>query len=155
LQFNATGGTQFVWSPGTSLNKTNIADPIGLYTGNFDSITYKVVITDAAGCKDSTRVTVRVFRTEAQVFVPTAFTPNGDGHNDYFRPIPVGIARFEYFRVYNRWGELVYNNISGETGWDGRLNGRDQASGTYVWLLKGVDFGGRPIMQKGHVTLIR
>jgi gliding motility-associated-like protein len=155
VQFNGSGGIRYAWSPGTSLNRTDINNPIGLYDGSFDSIRYKMVVTNQAGCSDSAYVTVRVFKTKARVFVPTAFTPNGDGHNDYLRPIGAGISRYEYFRIYNRWGQLVYSSPDNETGWNGKIGGVDQPTGTFVWLVKAVDYTGKVFFDKGTVTLIR
>jgi gliding motility-associated-like protein len=155
LQFNASGGTAYFWSPSIGLNHNNVNDPIGVYDGSLDSIRYKVVVSNQSGCSDSAYVTVRVFRTNPQIFVPTAFTPNGDGKNDYFKPIAVGISKFDYFRVYNRWGQLVYSSTNTELGWDGRIGGKEQSTATFVWLVKGTDFTGKVVFAKGLVTLIR
>lgn len=155
LQFGASGGIDYQWTPTTSLSNPNIANPTGLYNGSFDSIRYKVNVYNEAGCVDSAYVSVRIFKTIPQVFVPTAFTPNRDGRNDYFRPIAVGIKRMEYFRVYNRWGELVFQSVDNESGWDGRIKGKEQGTATYVWLVKGVDYLDKPFFAKGTVTLIR
>ncbi|MGZ4011808.1 MAG: PKD domain-containing protein, partial [Flavisolibacter sp.] len=95
LQLIGSGGVKYAWTPGTSLNRTDVKNPVGVYDGSFDSIRYKMVVTNEAGCMDSAYVTVRVFKTNAKVFVPTAFTPNGDGKNDYLRPITAGISYFE------------------------------------------------------------
>ncbi len=155
LQLNATGGTGYEWSPPIALNNPLIHNPIATYDGSIDSITYKVLINNEAGCVDSAYVTVRVFKTNPQIFVPTAFTPNGDGKNDIFRPIAVGIAKFDYFRVFNRWGQLVYQTQRVGVGWDGRISGKEQATGTFVWLVKGTDYTGKTVFAKGTVTLIR
>jgi gliding motility-associated-like protein len=155
LQLNATGGIDYLWVPGTSLNRANINNPIAMYNGSFDSIQYKVLMINENGCQDSAYVTVRVFRTNPQIFVPSAFTPNGDGKNDVFRPIAVGITNIEYFRVYNRWGQLVFSTTTNESGWDGRIAGKDQGSGTFVWVVKATDFTGKAVFAKGTVTLIR
>jgi gliding motility-associated-like protein len=155
LQFNATGGTSYEWSPSFGLNRTNVNDPIGLYDGSVDSVIYKVVVTNQNGCADSAYIKVKIYDTRPQVFVPSAFTPNGDGLNDYFRPIAVGITRIEYFRVFNRWGQMVFSTTINEQGWDGKIGGKDQPSGTFVWLVKGVDFTGKVVFAKGTVTLIR
>jgi gliding motility-associated-like protein len=137
------------------LNRTNIKNPIGMYDGSVDSVVYKVVITNENNCADSAYVTVKIFDTHPQIFVPTAFTPNGDGLNDYFRPIAVGISKFDYFRVFNRWGQLVFSTNVNERGWDGRIGGKDQASGTYVWIVHGTDYTGKQVFAKGTVVLIR
>ena len=133
----------------------NIKNPVGNYDGSFDSIRYKVVVRDLAGCADSAYIKVRIFRTNPQIFVPTAFTPNGDGLNDFFRPLAVGISKFDYFRVFNRWGELVFQTQINELGWDGKIKGKEQGSGTFVWVVKGTDYTGKQVFAKGTVTLIR
>jgi gliding motility-associated-like protein len=155
LQFNATGGVDYLWTPATGLSANNVFDPVGTYNGSFDSIRYRVYVFDEAGCVDSSFITVKIFRTEPQVFVPSAFTPNRDGKNDLFRPIAVGLTKIEYFRVFNLWGELVFSTTINGHGWDGRIKGQEQGTGTFVWLVKGVDYTGKSVFHKGTVTLIR
>lgn len=155
LQFAATGGVRYQWSPATQLSNANIANPIGVYMGNFDSIRYRVMVYDEANCVDSAFVKVSIFRIVPQVVVPTAFTPNSDGKNDTFKPIAVGIARIAYFSVYNRWGQQVFTTTTNGHGWDGRVKGKEQGTGTYAWLVKGIDYMGKPFFAKGTVTLIR
>lgn len=155
LQLNGSGGTTYFWTPSTYLSRNDIKNPTGVYDGMIDSIRYKVLVSNQAGCSDSAYVTVRVFRTNPQIFVPTAFTPNGDGRNDYVRPIAVGISHMDYFRIYNRWGQLVFSSTDTERGWDGTIGGKQQSSGTFVWIVRGSDFTGKVIFAKGTVTLIR
>lgn len=155
LQFNASGAAGYFWTPSTALNRNDIKNPVGVYDGSFDTIRYKLIVTNEAGCFDSTYITVKIFRTNPRVFVPTAFTPNGDGLNDYVRPVAVGISRFDYFRIYNRWGQLVYSATDAERGWDGKIGGKEQATATFVWLVKATDFTGKVFFDKGTVTLIR
>jgi gliding motility-associated-like protein len=155
LLFNASGGVRYEWSPATNLNATDIPDPIGRYSAEVESIRYTVLVYNEQNCVDSASITVRVFKTEPQVFVPTGFTPNGDGQNDVIRPIAVGMTRIEYFRVYNRWGQLVFSTTVNGKGWDGRINGKEQGTGVYVWVVKGTDFTGKVVSAKGTVTLIR
>ena len=155
LQFNATGGENYSWSPATGLSGTNIANPVGTYDGSFDSVRYVVNVQDAIGCSDQATVLVRVFKTAPRVFVPTAFTPNGDGKNDVLRAIPIGLSKFEYFRIYNRWGQLVYSTTQTESGWDGKIAGKEQGNQSFVWIVRGQDFTGKTVFDKGTVTLIR
>lgn len=155
LQLQASDGIRHLWLPATDLSDPAIANPIGRYSGAYDSIRYKVLIFNEPDCLDSAYVTVRVFKTGAQIFVPTAFTPNGDGRNDVLRPVAAGIIKFEYFRVYNRWGQQVYATTTDRQGWDGRVKGKEQGTGTYVWLVRGVDYLGKVFFAKGTVTLIR
>jgi gliding motility-associated-like protein len=155
LQFNASGGVRYQWIPGTNLSNTTISNPVATYTGNFDSIRYQLLVYNEADCVDSAYITVKVFRTNPSVFVPSAFTPNGDGVNDVIRPIAVGVTQIQYFRIYNRWGELIFSTTQSGQGWNGKINGKNQGTGVYVWIVKAVDFTGKEIVEKGTVTLIR
>ncbi|MBL7738569.1 MAG: gliding motility-associated C-terminal domain-containing protein [Chitinophagaceae bacterium] len=155
LQFNATGGTSYQWIPSTWLNDPSIGDPIGIYGANADSIRYTVLVFNQAGCYDSAFVKVTVFKTNPYVFVPSAFTPNGDGLNDLIRPIAVGVKRINYFSIYNRWGQLLFKTTTNGHGWNGRIKGVPQATNVFVWMVSAVDYLDKPIFLKGTVTLIR
>lgn len=155
LQLQATGGVSYLWAPGTGLSNTVIANPVAKYSTPSTGILYKVLVYNEAGCIDSAFIKVKVFQTMPTVFVPNAFTPNRDGKNDQLRPIAVGMARIDYFRIYNRWGQLVYSTSTNEYGWDGTIAGKVQPSGTYVWLVKAVDYTGAPYVQRGTLVLVR
>lgn len=149
------GGDTFTWTPSTGLDNPNVFDPVALFTEGMDSVRYFVTATsNEYGCKGTTDVLVKVFSTGPDIFVPNAFTPGG-GTNTLFRPIPVGIERLEYFRVYNRWGQLVYATTTMGDGWDGRLNGQVMDSGTYVWMVQGVSYTNKVVFHKGTMVLIR
>jgi gliding motility-associated-like protein len=155
LQLQATGGTSFTWEPGTNLSAVHASDPIAVFSEPTNGVLYKVLVYNEAGCADSAQIIIKVFSTQPIVFVPNAFTPNHDGKNDVLRPIAAGMQRIVEFAVFNRWGQLIFTtNIEGK-GWDGRVNGLDQATGTYTWLVKAVDYKGQSYFQKGVVTLIR
>jgi gliding motility-associated-like protein len=155
LQLNASGGIAYSWSPSTGLSATDIANPVAGYSLPSEGIKYKVVVYNEAGCADSAYMNVKVFATRPLVFVPTAFTPNGDGKNDRVRPIAAGMLRIEYFNVYNRWGQLVFSTQMDGHGWDGTIAGKPQGTEVFTWAVKAVDFTGKPYFQKGTVTLIR
>jgi gliding motility-associated-like protein len=155
LHFNASGGVSYLWSPTTALNNPAIHNPVAVYDGSFDLIRYRVIVTDAIGCFDSAFINVKIFNTNPQIFVPTAFTPNGDGKNDKIRPIGVGIKKIEYFRIYNRWGQLVFSTSINGDGWDGKIGGQEQSTNTFVWIVSGIDYLDRHFFKKGTVTLIK
>ncbi|MEI3800619.1 MULTISPECIES: gliding motility-associated C-terminal domain-containing protein [unclassified Chitinophaga] len=92
---------------------------------------------------------------EIKIIAPNAFSPNNDGTNDRFRIRALGLARLEYFAVYNRWGAPVFSTTNPEAGWDGQLNNTPQPAGTYVWIVKGKDILGENVQYSGHVLLIR
>jgi gliding motility-associated-like protein len=154
LQLLAAGGDIYLWTPATGLNAVNIPDPVAFFSAEIDSVRYRVFVSEGK-CVDSAFIKISIFKTNPQIFVPTAFTPNGDGRNDRVRPIAVGIKNIEYFRVYNRWGQMVFATTINGVGWDGKINGKPQGTNSYVWLVKAIDYLHRPYFQKGTVTLIR
>jgi hypothetical protein len=158
VQFHAAssdpGPDSFSWLPSTSLSDSFIADPVGTYASSDNMIRYTVKATTAFGCSGLGYITVKVFKTKPDIFVPNAFTP-GTAINSVFRPIPVGISSLQYFRIFNRLGQLVYNTSSLGSGWDGMLNGLPQDAGGYVWMVQGTDYTGNIISKKGVMVLIR
>jgi gliding motility-associated-like protein len=143
--------TDYLWSPGFGLDDVTKANPIVTVTGD---ITYTVTATTSAGCIGDASVTLKVYKGP-EIYVPTAFTPNGDGKNDVFKPFPVGIKSYTYFRVYNRWGQLIFSTADFNRGWDGTIGGKQQPTGTYVWVVEGITKDDKIISKRGSVTLIR
>jgi len=129
----------------------HIPDPIA--SGTRD-ITYTLKVSTPIGCYGIDSIHVRYLKGP-DIYVPTAFTPNGDGHNDVLRPFPVGIVKLDYFRVYNRWGELVFETSQYLQGWNGYYRGKPADPGGYVWVVKGEDERGRTFLKKGVAVLIR
>lgn len=152
LQLRATGGIIYSWSPTTGLSNPNIANPIATLSND---ITYSVRVSIPIGCFAYDTMNVKVFFTDPDIFVPTAFTPNGDGKNDKLKPIPVGVQSMDYFRVYNRYGEQVFSTTVIGEGWDGKIKGIEQGTNTYTWYVQGTDYLGKRIFKKGTSTLIR
>jgi len=153
VQFNATGGLEYTWSPSDNLSNAFVNNPIGYFpdTGHFS---YYVHVASSYGCTGDDTMQVFVVN-QATFVVPSAFTPNGDGKNDYFRPIAVGYRGLNYFRVYNRWGQEVYYSKSFETGWDGTYNNKKADLGTYFWEVSFTDRYGKEGFLKGDVELLR
>ena len=86
--------------------------------------------------------------------MPNAFHPGGT-RNPVLRPIPVGMATLDYFRVYNRWGVMVFQTTQVGKGWDGTLGGKLQSAGTYVWMVSGTDYTGKNVKRRGTAVLIQ
>jgi hypothetical protein len=158
LQLSASSndpGDDFTWTPATGLNDPDIADPIGRYGLEIDSVRYVVkAYQPNTGCYGVADIVVKVFKTPPDIFVPNAFTPGGSSNN-LFRPIAVGLSSILYFRVYNRSGQLVFNTRIPGQGWDGNLDGVPQPAGGYVWEVRGVSYLGKPIFKKGVMVLVR
>ena len=145
------GTTIFQWSPARGLNNPSILNPVATLDKD---ITYTLTMTTPEGCTGSDLVNIKVFQAP-EIYVPSAFTPNGDGLNDRLYPIPVGMKEFRYFRVYNRWGQIVFQSANAAQGWDARINGVNQPTGTFVWMAEGVDYKGNVVRRNGTTTLIR
>lgn len=150
-QLLASGGVNYVWSPVGPLNNPFIANPLATLQND---TYFHVLVTDAIGCTDDDSVFIKVYEGP-MYYLPNAFTPNGDGLNDVFRPIPVGIRSTDYFRVFNRYGAVMFETKEWMKGWDGTIKGKPSVSGTYVWMIKGIDKNGTIVEMKGSVILIR
>ncbi len=150
-QLTATGGNNYLWSPAFPLNSATLQSPLATLQQDQKFV---VRVTDIAGCIGYDTVFVKVYAGPAY-YIPNAFTPNGDGLNDVFRPIPVGVVRTEWFRVFNRYGETVFETNQWMKGWDGSFKGKKQPIGAYVWVIKGVDRDGKTIEMKGTVMLVQ
>lgn len=116
--------------------------------------TFFIRLHEGACASSAAAVTVKV-ADDAKVYVPTGFTPNGDGKNDDLKPLVTGIFRLEQFVIYDRWGNVVFKSNDLSKGWNGHIKGLEAPIGVYVWLLNGTDFKGNAIQQKGSFTLIR
>ena len=87
--------------------------------------------------------------------MPKAWTPNGDGVNDYLYPITVNIVKLNYFRVFDRWGQLMFETTILGKGWDGVYNGKPQVLDVYTWTVEGVGVDGSVIKKSGNSILLR
>lgn len=152
LQLNATGGTLYQWTPSVGLSNPSIPNPVANLT---NSTTFVVKVFEPEGCFANDTIKVTVFQTGPDIFVPTAFTPNNDRKNDKLIPIPVGVKELDFFRVYNRFGQLIFSTTTIGEGWDGIFNGQEQGSSTFTWYVQGTDYTGKTIFKKGTSTLIR
>jgi gliding motility-associated-like protein len=141
----------YSWSPGFGVDNPAVPNPT--VTADRDMILI-VTASSQAGCKGEGSVRIRVYNGP-DIYVPTGFTPNGDGLNDKFTPFPVGIQQLRYFRIFNRWGQLVFSTTRLNEGWDGTMGGKEQPGGAYAWIAQGVTRDGKVITKKGTIVLIR
>jgi len=152
LFLHATGAATYVWSPATWLNNPGVANPVSLPQNN---IQYILTATSLAGCKGTDTIDIKLYKIDPDMYVPTAFTPNADGNNDVLRPILIGMKDLNFFRVYNRWGVLMFSTTEKGKGWDGRYGGKAQDPATFVWMAEGVTYKGQTRKKKGYAVLIR
>lgn len=155
LQLKATGALVYQWSPTIGMTNFESNEPVVILDGTENPVTYYVKGTTAEGCAGYDTLTVHVYKTLPSVFVPTAFTPNNDGLNDKLIPVLAGIKKLEQFSIYNRWGQLLYSTATAGLGWDGTVGGNKQSAGTYIYLVKAVDYLDKPIVKAGSVVVIR
>ena len=145
----------YSWTPELGLSQTHVANPIATLDGTNFVTTYYVTGVDSIGCSATDSVKIRIYNLPADIYVPTAFSPNGDGLNDIFKPKSLGMQVLYSFRVYNRWGQLLFETSDTEKGWDGNFNGVQQPPGNYVWTADGMNYKGLSIQRKGNVMLVR
>ncbi len=140
-----------LWQPSISLDFTNS------YTPNFKGELprlYTIKLTTDKGCITIDTQYVKTHK-KIEIYVPTTFTPDDNGLNDYLRPLLMGFRTVNYFRVYNRWGKLLYQMKSDRPGWDGRINGVLQDTQAVVWMIEAVDVDGVVHRKQGTTVLLR
>ncbi|MFI5134875.1 MAG: PKD domain-containing protein, partial [Chitinophagales bacterium] len=140
-----TEGASFLWSTGDTTSSITFVMP------DTDALVWVKVFNNGCSGYDSA-----FFKNHCVMLIPSAFSPNGDGKNDFFRPLGSSIQDFDFI-IYNRWGEKVFSKNSGDIhdGWDGTLNGTPQPVGVYVYYLSGKFINGETFTLKGSVTLVR
>jgi len=154
-------GVQVSWSPGGSLSDTSATNPVAT---PFSTTTYVVQVSNGKGCvkRDTVLVRVAVDR-ERGIFIPNAFTPDGSGHNDVFRIMSTnaGLVAAPVFRVFDRWGELVFEALDcpaselQNCGWDGAFKGQKAEQGVYAYYAELLFTDSFVRVAKGNVSLIR
>lgn len=156
---NTSTGLIDTWRWTYVIGNSNLQTPPAIKFAN-DNIerlyTIKLVASNTTlNCSDSMSKVLKVF-DNCFIAVPSAFTPNGDGLNDYLRPNNAIKATNLEFKVFNRWGQIVFESRNWREGWDGKLKGITQSAGVYVWFLRYTHANtGEKVFQKGTTTLIR
>ncbi|PJJ76535.1 gliding motility-associated-like protein [Thermoflavifilum aggregans] len=160
VQLQANGSPDVVsyqWSPPDWLSCTDCANPVATPRGN---ITYRVVAANALGCVAIATTRIKLICSSGVVFIPNTFSPNGDQQNDIFYPRGKGIQIVRYFRIFNRWGQLMFERdnfpIDDKSfGWDGTFKGAALPPDVYVYVTEMVCDNGEVFQLKGNVTLLR
>ncbi|MDA3616259.1 PKD domain-containing protein [Polluticaenibacter yanchengensis] len=161
VQLFATGlnAVTYKWEPVTYLSDANIQNPVftinGLSSLDNNKFTYKVTAYTPEGCWESDEMVITVYVTKPSIFIPNAFTPNNDGKNETFKPVLAGIRQLLHFRIYNRYGEVVFETNKPDYGWNGMYKGNPQPSNAYVYHVSCIDYTGKVIEESGSFSLIR
>lgn len=149
---NSNGAQTLSWylGDGTVINdEVNFSHVFG-DTGTY---TVMLVASSESGCVDSSMKMVTI-NEDKSLYVPTAFTPNGDGKNDVFTAYGVGVDQF-IMRVFDRWGNEIFATDNIESGWNGTINSEKAIAGMYVYEMSVTDISGKIKNLKGGVHLIR
>jgi len=150
--FTVGNGLNYEWSPKELIEKP-FANAISVSPTKNQQ--FGVTMTDSFGCQNSASVWVYV-DDHTELLLPTGFSPNGDGLNDYFRIVRYyNIKTLEQFEIYNRWGQLVFSTTDLEGSWDGKFNNEWIQDGIYTWKIKAITYDHKTINQSGNVTVIK
>jgi len=145
----------WIWSPAKYLSCTDCPSPV---SKPLEPMIYTVTVANATGCTASDTVTIKMLCDKSKIYVPAAFTPNNDGLNDRFMLKGSGIKQVKYLRIYNRWGELVFerNNFQmndAGSAWDGTHRGLKVPGGAYIFMAE-MTCNNEVFTEKGTVTVI-
>ena len=153
VQLQARGrdfANSVLWSPPTNLNRPNTFDP---YFKGVQPRVYTIELKTIKGC---TTIDTQVVKThkEIAIYVPSVFTPDGNGKNDYLRPLLLGFEKLKFFRIFNRGGKLIFETQSDLPGWNGRFGNNPLETQSVVWMLEAIDVDGKSHFRKGSTLLI-
>lgn len=151
---NVRGGIGNVYNWRPQVHLSNYNSRYTQFFANGDDVLYYIDITDNHTCITTDTLLMQVLKKPGY-YLPTAFTPNGDGLNDIAVPHLVGMKGLKSFSVYNRWGNRIFYTNRAEHGWDGRFNGIMQDIAVYVWVLEFYDANNNPVMEKGTISIVK
>lgn len=152
----STGAVSWIWSFGPDDSASTLQNPVYVFqdSGWFNT---QLIVTNVYGCQDSLTIPIEV-QEDYALYIPNTFTPNGDGHNDLFFPMGIGIDE-QHFTMYifDRWGNMIYTTSVWPGGWDGTVqnSGAICQIDTYVYKITTEDPNGSRRVYIGHVNLIR
>ncbi|MFT5645958.1 MAG: gliding motility-associated-like protein, partial [Aureispira sp.] len=147
-------GYVYTWNRDPTLSEDSIYNPIATPE---ETTTYYLMITDALGCTTADSIIIYVnlpICDEPNVFVPNAFSPDGDGYNDVIYVEGAVITAINFI-IYNRWGEQVFQSNDKNIGWDGTFKGKDCSSDVYGYYMQCKCLDGNELIKKGNITLLR
>ncbi|MDQ3073251.1 MAG: PKD domain-containing protein [Bacteroidota bacterium] len=151
LTNQSVSGYSYIWDFGdghidTAQHPFHVYDSIGTYF-------IKLVTINEFGCKDSVTKRIRV-TAPVEIFVPNAFTPDGDGVNDHFRVVTLNVTEFEVL-IFNRWGEILYRSNDSNFEWDAIYKGVYVEEEVYLYIIRAKGIEGQAITKEGTITVLR
>ncbi len=150
VELSNAGVIKYEWTNPYKLNFTNIYNPVATIDKDYE---YHVTGKTINNCEGSDTIKLKAYNGP-EIYVPNTFTPNRDYKNDLLKPICIGIKSLHYFKVFNRFGELIFETSTINKGWDGFYKGKLQDIATFVWIAEAEDYLGRLIQRKGTSILV-
>jgi gliding motility-associated-like protein len=149
--------TSIKWSPPLGLSCIDCPNPVA---SPKQTTTYNIEVVNKGGCITRDDITLFVFCNNSNLFVPNTFSPNADGNNDVFYPRGKGLFTIKTMRVFNRWGEIVFERTNfaandATKGWDGNHKGKLSAQDVYVYTIEVICDNNVVLTYNGNVALIR
>ena len=144
---NAKGEGNYHWYPAEGLSCTSCKTPMAM---TLSTTTYYLLLTDSNGCTAKDSLTIKVYQ---QIYIPSSFTPNGDDVNDVF--YVYGDFLNMNLKIYNRWGELIFQSQNVLIGWDGKFKSLPVQEGSYIYTLNCIDNFNNARLYHGKIILIR
>jgi gliding motility-associated-like protein len=150
IHLEITSGETYNWWP---IQGLTCSDCSSVFASPLEETEYFVTVIDSNGCVSSDSITIFV-DNETTCFIPNSFTPNNDGLNDFFQPMVYGLENYR-IRIFNRWGEIIFETTDANLGWNGMVKGQASPQGTYVYQVSGLDLNGEEKNWQGHLNLLR
>ncbi|HEX4375512.1 MAG TPA: gliding motility-associated C-terminal domain-containing protein, partial [Puia sp.] len=147
------GFTNYNWQPANAIISSNLSQSISIKPTQ--TTTYFISAQSMMNCIVTDSIKVMVENCLNKLVMPNAFTPDGNGRNDFLKPSVFGILEKYNFEIYNRFGQMVFHSVKQSEGWDGKINGALQNAGAYVWFCKYQFAGDKEKISKGSFVLIK
>ena len=144
-------GETVLWSPPVNLDNAKKFSPV--FKGAAEQL-FAIDIKTKTGCVTTDSQLVKLVKS-IEIYVPNAFTPDGDGKNDVLRPVMYGIKQLRYFKIFNRWGQQFYQTQDAKQGWDGLFKNVKQEMQTVVWMIEAAGVDGTIYTKRGTTILLR
>lgn len=155
---NSVGAVDYIWNFGDNSELSYLENPTHDFpTADGGSYYAQLIALSPLGCMDSTRTNISV-DVELLYFIPNAFTPDGDEYNQFFKPIfTAGFDPYDFnIKIFDRWGEILWESNDAEVGWDGTYGGEFVQTGTYTWVVEfKTAYSDERITESGHVNVLK
>jgi gliding motility-associated-like protein len=154
IDANSPDMVSYLWSPPYKLSCIDCQSPMA--SPERDT-SYTITAINQYGCRATDNLRIQVIEdcSGSTIYVPNTFSPNGDGQNDVLRVLGPGVASVKLFRVFNRWGQMIFSSSDTNVGWDGTFNGTELNPGVYMYYMDVECINGQRSIKKGDVTLLK